>query len=172
MPSAVRERQAEIIWRSCERRVGRPTSLTPNLAARIIGYVLDGSYIETAVLACGVSKKSFYNWRARAEEWMVSEEPVPEDEAIYIQFLHSVNWAEARAEIDLLRYAASGARGWQAAMTVLERKYPSRWGRQEKRVHEGGDPKKPVVVQTEGDTERRKAVAKILEEAGALDGQG
>lgn len=123
-------------------------------------------------MACGVSPMSYRNWRHRAEEWIVGDEPVPESERIFIEFFWASKWAEARAEIDLLRRAARGERGWQAAMTVLERKYPSRWGRSEKRIHEGGDPSKPVAFELKSDDARRKEVAKILQQVGALNGDG
>lgn len=131
---------------------------------------MEGNYAKTAALACGVSETTYYKWMARAVEFMGPEvDEVPETELIYVQFAESLKWAEAHAEVRLLRTAAMGARGWQAAMTVLERKYPTRWGRSEKRMHEHtGGGGKPIAVVFESDKERRENVARILEEAGAL----
>jgi hypothetical protein len=165
------DKRVRAVARMANRHMGRPTSLNRVLASRVVGYVLEGNYVETACGAVGISKKTFYNWQNRVAEWTGPEVDwvdVPESERLYVQFFHALKLAEDQAEMKLLRRAAAGEKGWQAAMTVLERKYPTRWGRQEKRIHTG-DPEKPVVFQLETDKERRARVARVLRESESLE---
>lgn len=109
---------------------GRPSKLTPVITQQVVEAVLEGNYRETAAQMIGVSKRTLYNWIARGEEHVDSDR-VPPSEALYVDFLHALKSAEAYAESLLLRHASSGGFGWQAPMTVLERKYPDRWGRRD-----------------------------------------
>lgn len=153
---------------------GRPTKLTEPIAVKVISYVLAGNYKTTACRAVGISTYTLRNWVARAEEWLESDQDVPADELIYIQFFNALEWAEAQAELKLMTQAVSGIPGaWQAAMTVLERKHPERWGKANERTPEirtpGEQEAKPeVYMYAPDDPDRREQVAGILERSGAL----
>ena len=49
-------------------RTGRPSALTPEVAARIVDAVAAGNHITTACEAAGVSRSAVYAWLARADE--------------------------------------------------------------------------------------------------------
>lgn len=150
---------------------GRPSKLTPALAARILTHVLAGSYLTVAADEAGVSVVTIRNWKRRAAAVLETAEDgveIPEGEMIFIEFFRAIKMAEGGAELKLLKRASRGEKGWQAAMTVLERRAPDRWGRQEKRIIEGSE-ERPVVFSLEAPAERAKRVAKILDETGALE---
>lgn len=173
-PPASRKR-ADAVMRIAKRCAGgRPPTLTAELCSRIVRYALEGNYRETCAAACGVPKRTFYDWMALAEEWTESQSESPPDPhtLLCLELAHALNCAEAQAEIGFLRVAARGEKGWVAAMTILERKYPQRWGRSEKRYHQvSGSDGKPPVIHFETDEERRERVASILADAGALRGE-
>jgi len=120
-------------------KMGRPTSLTPELKDKICSYIRGGSYIETAVLAVGISKQTFFNWMHRANDEVkrINKTPrarIRKSEEIYIDFLDSIEKAQAESEVkDILRIEkAAGSGQWQASAWRLERKNPDRWGRRDK----------------------------------------
>ena len=93
-------------------QVGRPSKFTVERQERILDAIRGGNYIETAALAAGVGKSTFYEWLDR-----------------YLEFADAVKEARAAAE---LRYLAiverASAETWQAAAWWLERSFPERWG--------------------------------------------
>src|SRR5687767_5204258 len=115
---------------------GRPTKLNAEVQDAILDAVTVGNYRETAAAAAGISKVTLYNWIARGEEH-ANAEVVPARERPYVEFLNALERAEAIGEMTLLAGASAGKYGWQAKMTVLERRWPTKWGRSEKRYHEG-----------------------------------
>jgi hypothetical protein len=115
--------------------MGRPTKLTPELQAEIIGYIRACSYIETAVLAAGVRKATFYNWLKWGEE---GKQP-------YADFLDAAKEAQAKARVFASGKVLAGGRGWQGPATWLERTDPERWRRRE-HVEVAGDPAAPLGV--------------------------
>jgi transposase len=105
---------------------GRPTSLTPELHARIVKMVRDGNFRTTALKACGLSKNVIRNWEKAGEE---GREP-------YAAFMADLQQAEAESETELLSevrnarpqvVGVSGPDLWQARLAVLERRFPNRW---------------------------------------------
>lgn len=163
-------RRAEAIVQVGKRGRGRQGLLDDRLATKVVGYVLEGTYISVAAQACGVHASTMSVWQSRAEEWIESPiDEVPEAERIYVDFYHAIRIAEAQAEVGLLRCVADGKFGWQAAMTILERRHPDRWKRRDTVQHEGGDPSKPIrSVAVPSDDERAVEVAGILKQAEAL----
>lgn len=153
--------------------MGRPTKLTPETAARVVHHVLQGNYIKTACAEAGITPQTLKNWMARASELLGDPEldlaTLPPEERIFVDFFAVLKVAEAGAESRLLRRAVRGEKGWQAAMTVLERRHPEMWGRSEKRIHEGSE-ERPIVFSLETDLERQQRVAGVLQRAGALEG--
>ena len=106
---------------------GRPTLLTPELQLIICGYIRqDTMYVEQACLKAGISKGSYYNWLEWGE---AKKEP-------YAEFLDAIKEAEAEAELSLLRDMKKSPRYWAMYMTILERRFPDRWGKRERVQHE------------------------------------
>lgn len=159
---------------------GRPTKLNAELTEIIVNAVLEGVYMETAAQVAGINKTTLYRWLRKADDLEAAAlEHVDEaDEAthdlyqhvdpalwVYLDFRHAVKSAEAYSEAELLRRAARGAPGWQAPMTVLERRHPSRWRRRDAVEHSGGVDVRPVIVTPEDD-QRTKLVDLLQATAG------
>lgn len=173
-------------WHHSFKVPGRPSKLTPELVEQIIDAVLEGAYIETAAQAAGIGKTTLYRWLRRADDVEARtleqlEDADLEDNAevavydavnpaewVYLDFRHALKSAEAYAELELLRRTTRGGLGWQAYMTVLERRHPARWSRRERVTHDGAvDVGRPKVITVE-EPERRRALAELLADAGAI----
>jgi hypothetical protein len=158
--------------RRAKKVSGRPTKLTIPTAIRILHHILAGNYIGVACAEAGITDVTLRNWKARARELIDDPEcdidELPAEEKIFVDFFGMIKTAEAGAELALLKRAARGEKGWQAAMTVLERRHPERWGRQEKRIHEG-DEGRPTVIFIESEPNRQREVAGILEQSGVVN---
>lgn len=149
---------------------GRPTKLTPELQEEILDLVREGNYAKTACLAVGITERTLQHWKARAEEHTNGHEP-PENEKVYVQFFRLLKDAEAKAESDLLKKVRTAKPGWQAWMTIMERRWPNRWGRSEKRIHEHTIPQLPEITQRLRPKAEEKA-HELLRELGADNASG
>ena len=117
--------------------------LTPELIEKLIPSIEAGNYIETVCQAHGISRNTYYLWLKKGES--------AKAKTIYRYFYDMVKDAEARAEQKLIEE-------WREKLQVsptnykdfLERRYPERWGKKETHVVEGGDQKKPIKLQVEG----------------------
>lgn len=105
---------------------GRPTSLTPEVAAAILDAIRAGNFRETACKAARIAMQTLRNWEQRAE---AGEEP-------YASFVVDMHEAEAEAEKTLLGeirtalpaiVGETGPTPWQARAWVMERRWPKRW---------------------------------------------
>lgn len=104
--------------------VGRPSKLTPERQRRLLEAIRGGNYYETACAYAGIDYQTLRNWMKRGEE---------EGEGVYFEFFEAVKKAEADAEVSAVQAIRSGfGDDWRAAMTLLERRYPDRWGRRER----------------------------------------
>jgi hypothetical protein len=165
---------------------GRPTKLTPDVTRTIIAAVLEGNYLETSAQLAGVTPRVLHKWRQRADDLeAVALEHVDQDldddvdlyslvdpaEWVYLDFVHALKSAEAYAEARLLRQAQAGGFGWQAQMTVLERRHPTRWGRRAvlDHTHHGELAVKGKVEHVTPDAKTARDTARILAASGALD---
>ena len=117
--------------------------LTPELIEKLIPSIEAGNYIETVCQAHGISRNTYYLWLKKGES--------AKAKTIYRYFYDMVKDAEARAEARLIEE-------WRDKLKesptnykdFLERRYPERWGKKETHVVEGGDQKKPIKLQVEG----------------------
>ena len=126
--------------------MGRPSKLTTETANRICELIRVGNTIDVAAGAAGVSDTSFYRWMGLGA---AGREP-------FRAFRASVEMAQAHAEVRLVEAITRAAHGeivpvrrrngepaldaggqpmfvrrkpqWRAAMRLLERRYPDRWG--------------------------------------------
>ena len=111
----------------------RPTKCTPELTERICEYLASGCYVCTACDLCGIDQSTYHRWRERGEN---GEEP-------YCEFVKAIKDAEARAEARAVALVQKAmVDDWKAAMTWMERKFPDRWSRGERReiTGAGGGP--------------------------------
>ncbi len=110
-------------------RIGRPTTLTPGLAKKLVKLVAELGAIEPAARLCGVPPQTVRGWITRGEDrHSQGRPPTPE----YVAFVASVEKALGQWEYDrLARIAAAGEqpRNWTANAWLLERRWPERYGR-------------------------------------------
>ena len=119
-----------------EQRIGAPSQLgDPDVLQLLLAAISDGVDYERACKSAGISPRTIYNWKNRANEG---------DEAA-MAFVQALEKAEAdverRATRNMLK-AGELPQYWAANATFLERRYPERWGR---RQSESDTPK--VIVQ-------------------------
>jgi transposase len=124
-------------------KVGRPTSLTPEVRDRIVQAVRAGSYISHAAEYAGVSRESVHGWiaRGRAERDRLTSDPKAKpdpNELIYAEFFHTVTRAEAEAVIEAVAaWKQAGRSDWRAAKEWLARRHGEEWGDRAKIEHTG-----------------------------------
>lgn len=98
---------------------GRPRIFDTRLGDRLCAAVARAVPVTTACRIEGISRATFYNWRALGEagEWPFAD--------FYVQLQR----AQAIAEASLLEHLTDGAKdSWRAAAWLLERRYPARYG--------------------------------------------
>jgi hypothetical protein len=105
----------------------RPTKCTPEVTAKVVKYIENGNFIETACILSGIGKTSFYNWMKRghtAEENNNYNSP-------YYHFMNEVTKALAINEGWLVQQLMKSAKEGEirTIMWMLERKFNDRWGR-------------------------------------------
>lgn len=111
---------------SClNRGRGRPTKLTDEVTQAIVEILARGGYAETAAVAAGISKATFYEWMGRGDP--AGSKKVDEP---YRVFRLKIEEARAQGEsVRVQQVAAAAADGeWRAAAWMLEREFPDRWG--------------------------------------------
>ena len=100
---------------------GRPTKLTPELQARICEAIRAGNYVHIAANFGGIDETTYHRWRARGAR---------EKRGPYRAFHLAMKKAERDAEVALVAiWRKHALKCWQAAASLLERRYPQRWAR-------------------------------------------
>lgn len=112
--------------------MARRCKLTPEVQERICHAIRIGAYHEHAALAAGVSYETFRRWMAQGERASSGQFRV---------FCVAVKKAEAAAAVGWLARIEQAANDgqWQAAAWKLERRFPDKWGRNDRVAvqHEG-----------------------------------
>ena len=109
--------------------MARPTKLTEQTHEAIVLAVRKGNYVETAAEAVGITATTFYRWMERGEADVENDV-----QSVFSEFCEAIKRAKAESEaidLDLIADAA-GKGNWQAAAWRLERRFPTKWGKQEK----------------------------------------
>lgn len=106
------------------KKMGRPTKFTPEVTSKILTAIRAGNYIETAAAWAGIDKVTLYDWLKQG---------AAQDAGKFKDFSNAVAEALAHAEIaDLNHVGEAAKRGdWRAAAWRLERRNPTKWGRQD-----------------------------------------
>lgn len=103
--------------------IGRPTKLTAETQEAIIKAIKAGATHETAAMSAGISRTTFYDWKAKGEA----------GEEEFTDFSDALKIAEAQGTIKLLeriQIASEDPKLWPAAAWILERRYPEIYGKQ------------------------------------------
>ena len=101
---------------------GRQTKLTPELVDKICNAIRAGNYAKVACVMAGISEAIYYRW--------LQEGKKPNARGIYLDFVESIERAEAEAEVHavaLIKQAANNG-SLKASQWYLERKHSDRWG--------------------------------------------
>lgn len=99
-----------------------PIGWSEEKAAIVIDRILDNAFAETAALAAGIPKATYYCW--------VNEGKRPEAHPRLKLWVRQLENASAQAEAGLLATINFHAlKSWQAAAWIAERKWPDRYGR-------------------------------------------
>lgn len=111
------------------------SKLTEEIIKDICKKLKVGNYIKTVATSIGVSERTFYYWIDRGEKvnkLYEAGQKVPNEEKIYLQFLQSIQQAEAESEVVIVAQIFSQIpKDWKAGLELLSRKYPERWARKE-----------------------------------------
>lgn len=102
----------------------------------------------------GVSYDTFYHWERRYKD---NDPTVPQ---VIVDFFNKVKSAEAASEIFALRSVRSGRQGWQADAWFLERRYPQRWGKQDRATIPPPPKKYSEMTDEELESYRRRVASK------------
>ena len=106
----------------------RPTKCTPELTEKICEYLASGCYVCTACQLVGIGTSTLQEWQTKGA---AGEEP-------YAAFTAAIKEAEAKAEARAVALVQKAmVDDWKAAMTWMERKFPDRWSRGERREISG-----------------------------------
>lgn len=106
--------------------MARPSSLTPEVRAKLVDSMRIGSYQIEAAHYAGISEKTLITWLQTGRR-DIAEGNADTPHAILV---HEIEEAEAKAVIGAVsvmqRAAAQG--DWKAAVAWLSRRHPDRWG--------------------------------------------
>jgi hypothetical protein len=112
-------------------RYGRRGALTPDIEAKIVEAVEQGSYLKIAAQAAGIGQNTLSLWLGRGRAAAATRdagEPVPEVDERYLRFLEAVTQAQATAETTAVAaWRKAFPDDWRAARDFLARSNPERW---------------------------------------------
>jgi hypothetical protein len=108
----------------------RPRVLTPDVQARIVRGLAEGSYLASACRAAGISTDTWYYWRRLCKNGVAHAQ-------VYAGFYGACARASAVVEASALEVVRSGRPDWRRAAWFLERRFPERWGKRAAIKHKG-----------------------------------
>lgn len=102
------------------------TALDERTQSAILGFLAEGNYLKVACEAAGITYRGFRHWQRRVEDGD------PEATSRFGDFFAKVNQAVPIGEAVALANLRRGDPGWQAQAWFLERRFPKRWGKQDR----------------------------------------
>lgn len=115
---------------------GRPSiEITPEIIERLTVMLRAGNYLHVAIAASGVSRATFMRWMQRGKSKRASD-------VVYVDLRARVEQARAEGEVRMVTTIAAAAQkgDWRAALAMLEREFPDRWGPVGVRMRDEGPP--------------------------------
>ena len=99
----------------------RPTKLTKDIQKQICDTLKNGATRRDAVLTSGIVYQTFLTWLEKGRK---------QKYGIYVEFLESVEQAEAEARLKFTKVIMDAAEdgNWKAAMGYLRVRDPDNWG--------------------------------------------
>lgn len=105
--------------------VGRVSKLSQRVTDKICEVLRRGGYTETAAIAAGVGKATFYTWYGRGDPVGKKKTDAP-----FRTFREQIDQARAEGENHNVSLIANAAPDdWRAAAWMLERQHPHRWSK-------------------------------------------
>jgi transposase len=92
------------------------SKLTPEMVEKVRTYLFAGASINRATRAAGITPKTFFNWRHKAED---------DPTSAYAEAFNIFEMAIAKSIVEDLAFIRSAKQGWQARAWRLERQFPS-----------------------------------------------
>lgn len=100
--------------------------LTPDVQNTICDHIKEGCPFDTACGLTGIHAATGYNWQRRGREDLKADN----HDTIHAQFALAVNKARCEFYQSLITVVKKAAvTEWVPAMTILERRSPTNWGR-------------------------------------------
>jgi len=135
--------------------MGRPSKLTEERQETICEALRKGVSIEGACQLAGVSDRAYYKWRERGKKELQRVEEghqncrVRKDEESYVQFFQETTRAIGESEEYLVEKIYEAAPETpNAALRLLERRFPERWSKKTKQeVEHSGPDGEPMQMQ-------------------------
>jgi hypothetical protein len=120
---------------------GRKPKLTKELIRQAAQIVEAGNHDIVAQRMLGVSQEAWYGWLRDARTLRDAGKSGRGLDALRLEFLESIEEAEARAEArNVATWQVAAKKDWRAAAEYLARKHRDRWGRNpETQVSVSGD---------------------------------
>ena len=135
------------------------SKLTPSRHKAIVEALRQGLYIATTARLVGISRDSLFRYLKQGE--LDAEAGI---DSGYARLYLDASAAQAGFEQEMVGLIADAARknpqNWPAAMTILERMHPDRFGRRDTTVLEGGD--RPAIVVNVHDADTRALTKGLL----------
>ena len=114
---------------------GRPSMMTDQVRERLCEALREGNHLDVSCSYAGIGYSTFRGWLVAAQKSDADRE--------LLDFLEAVT----RAMHDFERFAVKSIKDqmpsdWRAAIAMLERRLPQKWGRRERLEHggQGGGP--------------------------------
>ena len=124
-----------------KEKVGRKPKLTKEIADELARLLKAGHMIDIACSAVGIGERTFHRWMAQGQK---------ETSGPFWQFRQRMEKARAQCEVTLLDTLQQHAKtDWRAAAWMLERMFPTRYGRRLETTLTGKlDDATPSIVPT------------------------
>ena len=111
----------------------RPTKMTEDVRKRLVDAVKAGNHITRACEYAGISKMTYYRWKAKASTARSGE---------YFDLMQELEEAESQAQIRMVaQWQAQIPNDWRAAREFLARRFPDDWSPTEKQEISGPEGK-------------------------------
>jgi hypothetical protein len=116
----------------------RTTLFSQDVADRLVTMLRAGNYLHVAVSAAGIGMSTYRDWmrRGRSQKLVDVE---------HREFRARIESARAEGEARMVAVIARAAQegDWRAALSLLEREFPERWGPVSVRQRDDAMPQQP-----------------------------
>lgn len=131
------------------RKAGRPTKLNAKLQASICELLEKGVPTDAAAVSLGVARRTFFDWLERGRN----------GEPLYTEFMLAVDQA-----INVWHAKTVGVAGVDPrnAMTMLERRFPKDWGKQDRMAVDVSVSHRPMIDPSKYTVEEMELLRRLL----------